>query len=380
MTITCPECSIRYAADLPACPWCGTVAVSAPVPVHPEEDHAPQAQAGEAPIGEDEDHAGEPQVEAPAAPSTAAAATHTETRAKPPTPTQSPSRSVTYDLTNIPGPDEEWEPIDEWLDEEPHDAGGAVMVPADRVKRWAVTGLGVVALLAFGAFLAEVLPVGIGAGGNDPAPTVAVAPTTAPVVTSAPEPTVTTAPPAPTTTAPPPAATIEPIGDPAADLRLSEDGLGELSFGADGIDVVGRLVATFGQPDLDTGPRPAPAAEAGGFCEGEQQRQVRWGSLSIYNRVAADGEQTLGSVQINLADGDDPADGVATLSGLAVGDTIADLQSIYDGFGVELFPDTGGGLWEVRAASDGRLLLWGTMSGDEPNDVITSIRSSLRCG
>jgi hypothetical protein len=387
MSITCPECSIRYASDLPACPWCGHVIVAAATPAaverrepaNPTPTHTESTTPAAA-----EGRASEPPTPTHTASATPAAAesrasehpTPTHTESAPPAP-QPQRPSVAYDLGSIPGPDEEWEPIDEWLEDE---TATAEVADPDRLKRWGIYILGGIALLAFGAWLAEVLPIGVGTSAASPTPTSAVASTAAPT-TAAP----TTAPPASTTTsAPPPAApTIAPV-EPAlavGDLRLSEDGLGELEFGSDGLITVGRLVATFGQPDSDSGVVAAPAVESGGFCEGELQRVVRWGALSIYNAVGDDGAETFASVVIEDGASDHPANGLSTLSDLGIGDTVAELRAIYEGFRIEFAAGTEDAVWEVRASSDGRLLVWGTSSGTgEPDDVVTSIRSSRRCG
>ncbi len=366
MSITCPECSIRYATDLPACPWCGHASAAAPVAAAPPVEGGAGERASE--VAEDPDQVASPP-------------THVEGRTSPPPPPPPrPSSSAAYDLSNIPGPDEEWEPVDDWLDAGPL---GGRLPPPDRLKRWGLVGLGVVALLVFGALLAEIFPFG---GGDSDSPPATVA---APVTTVVPV-TVTTQPPAPTTTLPPPTTTtttppttiafIEPVGTALSDLLLFETGIGDLEFGRDGIEAVGRLVATLGQPTFDSGVVPAPD-DAGGICPGQLQRQVRWGSLSVYNSVGEDGTEVLASVRMRAVDALDPDPGVegATLSGLQLGDTVADMRSIYDGFLIDVAPGEEGSVWEVRAGSDGRLLVWGTAAGTEGTDTVTSIASSLRC-
>lgn len=364
MSNTCAECSIRYAKDLPACPWCG---------------HTPEATAV-------------------AKPSSTAVAetggsdqtpTHTEARAVPPPPPPPPretkSGSVTYDLDQIPGPTEEWEPIDDWVDSgQGNDGWTEPRRSGTPVKRWAIIVGGGALAIAFGAWLAEVVPLDIG-GNGEPAVAATVATTVAlttpattlPAATTTPPPPATTTPPA--TTAPPPTvAFIEPSGDVIAtsEMRIFERGFGPLEFGGDGANAVGRLVATLGQPDQDTGQLPAVEGE-GGFCAGEMQRQVRWGSLSIFNRVGEDGSETLASVHLMSSNASDPDPGgsAGTLSGLKLGATLGELTSLYDGFTINVSADS---TYEVRASSDGRLLLWGSTTGSDP-DLVTSIRSPLRC-
>ncbi|MDH3730921.1 MAG: hypothetical protein OES13_07360 [Acidimicrobiia bacterium] len=366
MSVTCAECSIRYAKDLPACPWCGHV---------PTADAAAATQSAVPAVAET---SGE---ETP---------THTETRAVPPPPPPRPrenkSGSVTYDLGQIPGPTEEWEPVDEWIDdgyqadeEEEAEAWTEDEPRTVGIKRWAMLLGGGVLLIAVGAWLAEVLPIDIGGNGQQ---TIAA---TTPITTLAPPATTTAPPPSstspPVTTLPPPTiAIIDPVGDAIAtsEMRIFETGFGPLEFGDDGVTAVGRLVATLGQPDEDTGQVPSPDAD-GAFCTGDMQRQVRWGSLSFLNRVGSDGSETFTAVLLRSADASDPDPGgsAATLSGLKLGTPLSELRSLYDGFKIDVFPDDGN-TYEIRAGSDGRLLLWGTTTGADP-DVVTSIRSPLRC-
>ncbi|MEE8332027.1 MAG: hypothetical protein V3R84_09675 [Acidimicrobiia bacterium] len=361
MSITCTECSIRFAEDLPACPWCGHVREATAV----AEPSVPAvAETG----------GGDPTP------------THTETRAVPPPPPPPPretkSGSVTYDLGQIPGPTEEWEPIDDWIDDgQESEAWTGPRQTRMRVKRWAIIAGGGALAIALGAWLAEIVPLDIGGNGSQ-----AIAPTVAATIpATTPPPPATTTPPSPATTSPPvttvpptTVAFIEPTGEAIAtgEMRIFEKGFGPLEFGDDGVNAVGRLVATLGQPDQDTGQLPAPDRE-GGFCAGEIQRQVRWGSLSIFNRVGEDGSETFASVQLRSFDASDPdpAGSAGTLSSLKLGATMGELRSLYDGFTINVSPDN---TYEVRAGSDGRLLLWGTTTGSDP-DLVTSIRSPLRC-
>lgn len=344
MSITCSECSIRYAADLAACPWCGHLTASVTAPA---KDPAPA-------------------IPVPGAASAAA-----------------PS-SVSSDRSAIPGPDEDGAPDEEWVtDAEPsipeHDTDART-----RLKRWARLGLAGAALVVFGGWLAEVLPISLSSGGDSDAAA------TAPRITAA-APAATTQPPPPQTTLPPPTAPpateappatvafIEPIGAGLTDLALFEQGLGPIEFGEDGTQAVGRLVATLGQPDEDSGQVPAPDA-AGGICPGELQRHVRWGSLSIYNRVGGDGVESFASVVVSsaAASDPDPAAALTTRSGLRLGNSIDEMRAIYDGYEVATSSDEAVTTFELLAASDGRVLLWGTATADEAL-TITSIRSPLRC-
>jgi hypothetical protein len=309
-----------------------------------------------------------------------APATHTETGPVSPPPPAAASGSVTYDLGATPRPGDDGDP-EAWVsDGEPRVPQEAV--PSERLKRWAVVGLAAVALLVFGGWLAEVLPISLSFGGDSSsaatAPQITAAP---PAATTLPPPPATTLPPAPPATEAPPTtiAFIEPVGSELTDLAIFERGLGPIEFGADGTETVGRLVATLGQPAADSGQIPAPDAE-GGICPGELQRHVRWGSLSIYNRVGNDGAESFASVVVSSADASDPDPGavVTTRSGLHLGNSIEEMRAIYDGFDINVSVGDTVTTFELLASSDGRLLLWGTATADDAQ-TITSIRSSLRC-
>jgi hypothetical protein len=237
--------------------------------------------------------------------------------------------------------------------------------------------------LVFGGWLAEVLPISLSFGGDSNSAATAPQITAAPPVATTQPPPATTLPPEtvpPPTEAPPTTiAFIEPIGSALTDLAIFELGLGDIEFGADGVETVGRLVATLGQPNADSGQIAAPDAE-GGICPGELQRQVRWGSLSVYNRVGDDGVESFASVVVRAADAGetDPAAAVATRSGLRLGNSIEEMRVIYDGFTISEVNDGTITTFELLASSDGRVLLWGTATADEAQ-TITSIRSPLRC-
>lgn len=226
-----------------------------------------------------------------------------------------------------------------------------------RLVRWG----GAIGLVVFGAILAEVLPVIPGSGAG-----------VEPIQNTAPTEQTFSAP----TTAPP--SSIAP-GEPltAADIILTADGIGPLSFGAESDVVLGRLVATFGAPDEDTGAVVA-ADGSSGLCPGSVVRSVRWGSLTTHHQIGSEGASFFASYRVSASGDPDVAAGVATLSGLSLGDSVDRLQSTYASFDLrftQLGPDPG---YELYGDDEG-LLLWGTLSSDDPDGTVLSINSPRRC-
>jgi hypothetical protein len=255
--------------------------------------------------------------------------------------------------------------------------------------------LAIVVLLVIGALIAEYAPIGpnssseitIPTGAPEPVDENPVIQTTAPPATDA----------APATTVPPPATTVvattstsepppetipplDPVGDAVtvSDLALGATRLGDLEIGSDGRVVVGRLVASLGQPDDDTG--VVTSGGEFGTCTGDAVRIVRFGSLAVINEVGGDGAETFAAYRVDLTyqAAASPADGLTTISGLTPGDTIADLNAIYAGFTISL--DGGGArpTFELRSGA-GELLLHGPVSNVTADGVIEGIYSPDAC-
>jgi len=265
----------------------------------------------------------------------------------------------------------------------PPGAGAAVAAagPGPRARQWLIYAGIAIALIVVGAILAEVVPVGGGGGVGSgetvpdaapvPVATTAVADTT---------PTSAALDTTPSAATPPAAPPIEPIGDPIAadELGLGADAIGPLALGFDGAEAVGRLVAGFGQPSADSG--VVVASPELGVCDG-QMRTVRWGALTLVNGVGDGGAETLVAYRIDAAlasDDTDPTASLKTLSGLGLGDTVADLKVIYDGFQVELTEREGGPAFELYSSA-GDLLIWGPTTATDDNGTIIGVRSPTTC-
>ncbi|MDH3730918.1 MAG: hypothetical protein OES13_07345, partial [Acidimicrobiia bacterium] len=142
-----------------------------------------------------------------------------------------------------------------------------------------------------------------------------------------------------------PAVPIPAVGDPVLleDLAMGSSGLGDLRFGDNGDTTLGRLVATFGQPDQDTGTYISTGTL--GTCDGDPVRFVRWGPLGVIV-LNPDADPTFAAYRLDLGFGDleSLAADLRTVSGLRAGDSVSDLESIYaDAFTVtyEVDPESG---------------------------------------
>jgi hypothetical protein len=183
-----------------------------------------------------------------------------------------------------------------------------------------------------------------------------------------------------TQAAPPPAA-IAPVGNALAiaDLQLQSDGIGPVTVGLPADQALGRLVASLGAPDADTG--LVQATGEFGACAGEQVRIVRWGPLVVVV-TSVDGVERLASYRVDLQYGglDSRAATLATLSGLRAGDTIADLETIYADFTIEYLTQPDVGLvFELRRPTDSELLLWGPITSADADGLVGGIYAVDAC-
>ena len=217
--------------------------------------------------------------------------------------------------------------------------------------------------------------------GRDPEPSPPdAAPSTVasdPPVTSIQQPATTpTSPPettlAPTTTRPPTTTTtttteppIPALGDPIAleDLTLGAFSLGPLDFGDTDISALGRLVATFGQPD-----EVSTIGEAEGLCPTESGRSARFGWLTVLVRDEAGTDVLVGyrlEEPAEAVPGHPTAD-LRTISGAGIGDTETEWNAIYRTSIVRRTEIEGMPMLLLLRSSDERTLLWGPLSQDEP--------------
>lgn len=172
-------------------------------------------------------------------------------------------------------------------------------------------------------------------------------------------------------------------GDPVdiADLTLAVDAIGPIKLGTSAPRSVGRLVASLGTPDEDSG--AVVSTGEFGSCVGDTERIVRWGPLVVVVIVDDDRTQTLGGYRLWLANGgfDSAAAEMQTLSGLKLGNSVAQLKRTYDGFDIELLDhDDIGNIFELRSANTGNLLLWGEVSSPDDSGFVRGFFSPDACG
>jgi hypothetical protein len=174
---------------------------------------------------------------------------------------------------------------------------------------------------------------------------------------------------------------IAAVGDPIpiSDLKLSSNDIGPLDFGADGDEVLGRLVATFGPPTDDTGFRVGDGTF--GECPGWSIRVVRWGPLNIVVR-GEPGDNAFVSYRLDLRYGgvSSPTTDIATLSGLRVMDTVAELEATYANYYVGFVVDEDVGLvFELKLTANDPVLLWGPVDSQADDAEVTGIYSPDAC-
>lgn len=172
-------------------------------------------------------------------------------------------------------------------------------------------------------------------------------------------------------------------GDPLdiADLTLAVDSIGPINLGTSAPRSVGRLVASLGTPDEDSG--AVESTGEYGSCVGDIERIVRWGPLVVVIIVDDDRTQTLGGYRLSLSYGgfSSPTAEMETLSGLQLGHSVAELQRTYQGFDIELksHPELEN-IFELRSGNTGNLLLWGPISSPDDSGFIRGIFSPDACG
>ncbi|MGI9528840.1 MAG: hypothetical protein ACR2NG_03950 [Acidimicrobiia bacterium] len=162
-------------------------------------------------------------------------------------------------------------------------------------------------------------------------------------------------------------------------MRVNDNDIPDIVFGTDADTAIGRFVAAFGTPSEDTGWQQSTGQY--GVCAGDLERVVIFGPYAAIVTKPG-GEEIYNGYRNDLAFGnpDNPAAGLETLSGLRIGDTVADLRSIYGSEDITFSTDAAlGDIYEVRGSSTGTLLLWGPVQGSADDDRITGIYAEDVC-
>ena len=166
-------------------------------------------------------------------------------------------------------------------------------------------------------------------------------------------------------------------------LAMKVDGLGPISFGTGAREAMGRLIASLGEPDEDTG--PVVSTGAYGSCATKLARTVRWGPFVAVVVIDDDSTEIFGGYRLDFAYAVEglgsPATELETLSGLKAGMSVVALQDIYKGFQVtyEVIADLGT-TFQLRSSSSGNLLLWGPVTSDDSNGIVLGIYAPDACG
>lgn len=231
---------------------------------------------------------------------------------------------------------------------------------------WLIPILLLVGVLAFWMWLA------FGGSGSTETTTTSMAPettttTVAETTTTAPATTTTVL--VTTTTVPyPPPSAWPPVGDPIdqEDLTLEAAGVGDVEFGTALSEVAGIFTSSLGE------------AEASGdddACDANTGYWLQWGPLRAIFDGYGDGSTF---IAYRYEDNGGTADvELTTLSGLALGDTVEQLQDIYAAYTVTF--EVIDGADHFRLSDGNELLLWGPVSSTDADGVVQGIYSPTLC-
>lgn len=169
---------------------------------------------------------------------------------------------------------------------------------------------------------------------------------------------------------------------PLAEIRLEEDGLGDIQLGIPPDAVVADLSALFGEPDLDSDWTPAEP-NIYGDCPGSEMRAIGWGSLvTIFVR---DSDDELGGrfftytygydYQGNTGGVDPRGLSLRTADGIGLGSTVRDLNDAY-GPDLVVEGDETLDVWSFRVEGSE---ISGLLSGQGESDTVTLIELVTGC-
>ncbi len=162
-------------------------------------------------------------------------------------------------------------------------------------------------------------------------------------------------------------------------MRVNDNDIKDIVFGDEATLAIGRFVASFGEPTQDTGWQVSTGQY--GVCAGDLERVVLFGPYAAI-ATKPGGQEIYNGYRQDLTYGDlaNPAADLETLSGLKLGATVADLNSIYAGEKVTFSTDPKlGEIYEVRGSTSDSLLLWGPVEGENDTDRIIGIYAPDVC-
>lgn len=164
-------------------------------------------------------------------------------------------------------------------------------------------------------------------------------------------------------------------------MRINDNDIPDIEFGADADTAIGRFVASFGPSTDDTGWRVSTGAF--GVCATDFERIIYFGTYAAIVTKAG-GQEIYNGYRQDLTFGSDithPAASIETLSGLKIGDTVATLKEIYKEQRVSFSTDPKlGGVYLIEGSTSGNLLLWGPVEGESDSDRVVGIYAPDVCG
>lgn len=167
---------------------------------------------------------------------------------------------------------------------------------------------------------------------------------------------------------------------PEVGLILRPDGLGDAFFGTDADTALGILVEVLSDPAEDTG--WVNQAETFGTCLGSEVRFLRWGSLQVFltdgpTDWAPAGVRHFAAYTHSVELGE-PVLALETADGVGIGTPVGDVRAVYGANAILGQDPLFGSLFQVDVPGAG--FLWGTMTGTEATDTVTSISGGFSCG
>ncbi len=174
-------------------------------------------------------------------------------------------------------------------------------------------------------------------------------------------------------------------GDPDAvgPVVLEPRGLGVASFGAEPEATIADLTAALGLPDEDSG--WIDSFSGFGTCPGSEVRVVRWDELEVYftdlttaygDYPDPGGPHFFSWLAATFVDEEPPAYGFATAEGVAPGSPVSFVREAYGEDRVEIAYEEAFDIWFLDIGGE----LGGTVSGQSPNDLVTSLQAGFGCG
>jgi len=160
---------------------------------------------------------------------------------------------------------------------------------------------------------------------------------------------------------------------PAPSFVIRPDGIGPAAFGAEPDGVVDFVSSVLGPPSRDTG--WIDPFEIGP-CPGSEIRQVGWNDLLLEFgdvSVVAEGRRHFYGYYYGDGSGNAGVQGLATVDGLTIGSTVADLLAAHPAVSLFSGDEFIGPNFMINDA------LRGTLTGLADNDVILTFVGGLPC-